>query len=149
MSQFLSPCPELIKSTPLSNGLVFMRTSPMPLAFCAIFTSISLAAQAETQNDRDVHCAAYYQLLTVAGDQPDISRKQSSRAFYAFLVHAGDTPKAQEDVAQKMVELSKETPGPMTPASTAKLRHKYDAECKVLLKAAWCEAYKDPGACEA
>ncbi|MFL1386043.1 hypothetical protein ACI77F_00005, partial [Pseudomonas tritici] len=81
--------------------------------------------------------------------QPDISRKHSSRAFYAFLMHAGDTPKAHEDIALKMVELSKETPGPIMPASTAKLRDKYDAECKVLLKAAWCEAYKDPGACEA
>ena len=126
-----------------------MRISPMPLAFFAMFTSISLTAQAESQNDKDIHCAAYYELLSVAGDQPDISRKQSSRAFYAFLVHAGDTPKVQEDVAQKMVELRKETPGAMTPASTAKLRDSYDAECKVLLKAAWCEAYKDPGACRA
>ncbi|MDY7532386.1 hypothetical protein RGV33_11985 [Pseudomonas sp. Bout1] len=125
-----------------------MRISPMPLAFFAMFTSISLTAQAESQNDRDIHCAAYYELLSVAGDQPDISRSQSSRAFYALLVHAGYTPQAQEDVAQKMVDLHKETPGPMTPASTAKLREKYDAECKVLLKAAWCEAYKDPGACE-
>jgi hypothetical protein len=124
----------------------------MPLAFCAIcaiFTSISFIAQAETQNDRDIHCAAYYELLSVAGDQPDISRKQSSKAFYALLVHAGDTPKAQDDVAQKLVDLGKETPGPMTPASTATLREKYDAECKVLLKTAWCEAYKVPGACEA
>jgi hypothetical protein len=126
-----------------------MRISPMPLAFCAIFTSISFIAQAETQNDRDIHCAAYYELLSVAGDQPDISRKQSSKAFYALLVHAGDTPKTQDDVAQKLVDLGKETPGPMTPASTATLREKYDAECKVLLKTAWCEAYKDPGACEA
>lgn len=63
-----------------------------------------------------------------------------------------DCPKVQDDVAQKMVDLHnlhKETPGPMTPASTAKLREKYDAECRVLLKAAWCEAYKDPGACRA
>ena len=126
-----------------------MRTSLMPLAFLAIFTSISLPAHAETQNDRDIHCAAYYELLSVAGDQPDISRKPSSRAFYALLVHAGDTPKAQDDVAQKLVDLRKEIPGPMTPAGTAKLREKYDAECRVLLKAAWCEAYKDPGACGA
>ncbi|NIL19722.1 hypothetical protein [Pseudomonas sp. AN3A02] len=125
-----------------------MRLSPMPLALFAIFASISLVAHAETQSDRDIHCAAYYEVLSVAGDQPDISRKQSSKAFYALLVHAGDTPKAQEDVAQKMVDLHKETPGPMTPASTAKLREKYDAECRILLKAAWCEAYKDPGACE-
>jgi hypothetical protein len=104
----------------------------MPLAFFAMFTSISSTAQAESQNDRDIHCAAYYKLLSVAGDQPDISRKQSSKAFYALLVHAGDTPKAQDDVAQKMVDLHKETPGPMTPASIAKLREKYDAECKVL-----------------
>ncbi|WQG57608.1 hypothetical protein RHM66_21915 [Pseudomonas sp. RTB3] len=51
-------------------------------------------------------------------------------------MHAGYTPEAQEEVAQKMVDLHKETPGRMTPASTAKLREKYDAECKVLLKAA-------------
>ncbi|MBK5437951.1 hypothetical protein JFV30_14310 [Pseudomonas sp. TH32] len=126
-----------------------MRISPMPLAFFAMFTSGSLTAQAESQNDRDIHCAAYYELLSVAGDQPDISRKQSSKAFYALLVHAGDSPKVQDDVAQKMVDLHKETPGPMTPASTAKLREKYDAECRILLKAAWCEAYKDPGACGA
>ncbi|MBV4452716.1 MULTISPECIES: hypothetical protein [Pseudomonas] len=125
-----------------------MRISPMPLAFCAIFTCISLTAQAETQKERDLHCAAYYEVLSVAGDQPDISRKQSSKASYALLVHAGYTPQAQDYVAQKMVDLHKETTGPMTPASTAKLREKYDAECKVLLKAAWCEAYKDPGACE-
>lgn len=125
-----------------------MRLSSMPLAFCAIFTCISLTAQAETPKERDLHCAAYYELLSVAGDQPDISRKQSSKAFYTLLVHAGDTPQAQDDVAQKLVDLRNEIPGPMTPASTAKLREKYDAECKVLLKAAWCEAYKDPGACE-
>ena len=125
-----------------------MRISPMPLAFYVIFTSVSLPAQAETQNDRDIHCAAYYELLSVAGDQPDISRKQSSRAFYALLVHAGDTPKAQNDVTQKLVDLRKEIPGPMTPGSTAKLREKYDTECKARLKAAWCEAYKDPDACE-
>ncbi|QXI57026.1 hypothetical protein HU759_018140 [Pseudomonas sp. OE 28.3] len=113
-----------------------MRLSSMPLAFCAIFTCISLTAQAETPKERDLHCAAYYEVLSVAGDQPDISRSQSSRASYLLLVHAGYTPQAQEEVAQKMVELHKETPGRMTPASTAKLREKYDAECKVLLKAA-------------
>lgn len=126
-----------------------MRISTMPLTFCAIFTCISSTAQAETQKERDLHCAAYYELLSVAGDQPDISRKQSSKAFYALLVHAGDTPQAQDDVAQKLVDLRKEIPGAMTPAGTAKLREKYDAECRVLLKAAWCEAYKDPGACGA
>lgn len=126
-----------------------MRISPMPLACCAIFISISLTVQAETQNDRDIHCAAYYELLSVAGDQPDISRKQSSRAFYALLVHAGNNQKAQDDVTQKLVELRREIPGQMTSANIAKLREKYDPECKVLLKAAWCEAYKDPGACEA
>lgn len=113
-----------------------MRISPMPLALFAMFTGVSLTAQSEPQNDRDIHCAAYYEMLSVAGDQPDISRSQSSRASYALLVHAGYTPQAQEEVAQKMVELHKETPGRMTPASTAKLREKYDAECKVLLKAA-------------
>ncbi len=113
-----------------------MRLSSMPLAFCAIFTCISLTAQAETPKERDLHCAAYYEVLSVAGDQPDISRSQSSRASYVLLVHAGYTPEAQEEVAQKMVELHKETPGRMTPASTTKLREKYDAECKVLLKAA-------------
>ena len=113
-----------------------MRLSSMPMALCAIFTCTSLTAQADTKKERDIHCAAYYEVLSVAGDQPDISRSQSSRASYVLLVHAGYTPEAQEEVAQKMVELHKETPGRMTPASTAKLREKYDAECRALLKAA-------------
>ncbi len=113
-----------------------MRLSSMPMALCAIFACTSLTAQADAKKDRDIHCAAYYEVLSVAGDQPDTSRSQSSRASYVLMVHAGYTPEAQEEVAQKMVELHKETPGRMTPASTAKLREKYDAECKVLLKAA-------------
>jgi hypothetical protein len=55
----------------------------------------------------------------------------------------------QNTVAQKMVDIGEEMPWPMTPASTAKLRGKFDAECKPLMKTAWCEAYEDPTACEA
>ena len=55
----------------------------------------------------------------------------------------------QNAVAQKMVDIGEEMPGPTTPASTAKLRGKFDAECKPLMKAAWCEVYEDPTACEA
>ena len=55
----------------------------------------------------------------------------------------------QNTVAQKMVDIGEEMPGPMTPASTAKRRGKFDAECKPLMKTAWCEAYEDPTACEA
>lgn len=124
-----------------------MRISIMPLAFCAIFTSTSLTAQADTPKERDILCSAYYTVITVSGDQPDISRRQSSQASYALLERAGYTPENQEAVAQKMVALSSETPGPTTPASTAKLREKYDAECRAILKTAWCETYKDPGAC--
>jgi len=130
------------------NQHIFMRLKPVRSAIFALLCCTTLSAQADTPDDRDIHCAAYYEILSVAGDQPDISRKQSSQAFYALLKHAGDTPEAQESVAQKMVELRKETPGPMTPASTAGLRKKYDAQCRVLLKAAWCEAYKDPAACQ-
>jgi hypothetical protein len=52
-------------------------------------------------------------------------------------------------VAQKMAEIGEEMPGPITPASTAKMRGKFDAECKPLMKAAFCEVYEDPTACEA
>lgn len=130
------------------NQHTSIRLNPVLSMFCALLCCTTFSAQADTQNDRDIHCAAYYEILSVAGDQPDISRKQSSQGFYALLKHAGDTPEAQENVAQKMVELSKETPGPMTPASTARLREKYDAECRILLKAAWCEAYADSAACK-
>lgn len=123
-----------------------MRISIMPLAFCAIF-SASFTAQADTPKERDIHCSAYYAVITVPGDQPDISRKQSQQASYALLERAGYTPENQEAVAQRMVALSSETPGPITPESTAKLREKYDAECRFLLKTAWCVTYKDPGAC--
>ncbi|WP_056744449.1 hypothetical protein [Pseudomonas sp. Root329] len=55
----------------------------------------------------------------------------------------------QNAVAQKMVDIGEEMPGSMTPASTAELRGKFDAQCKPLMMAAWCEVYEDPTACEA
>ncbi|MHC8326152.1 hypothetical protein [Pseudomonas sp. LB1P83] len=122
-----------------------IRISWLLAVLCCSASSIALAY---ASNEKGIHCAAYYELLSVVGDQPDISRKQSSKAFYALLKRAGDTQEAQDAVAQKMVDIGEEIPGPMTPASTAKLRGKYDAECKPLMKAAWCEVYEDPTACE-
>lgn len=117
-------------------------------SFCAVLGALPIAAQADTSKDRDLLCSAYYEVLSVAGDQPDISRKQSSQASYALLNHAGFSPENQEAVAVNMTQLSKETPGPMTAASTAKLRAKYDTACRTLLKPAWCHTYKDPSACQ-
>ena len=72
-----------------------------------------------------------------------------SKAFFALLKRAGNTQEVENAVAQKMVDIGEEIPWPMTPASTAKLRGKFDAECKPLMKTAWCETYEDPTACEA
>lgn len=121
-----------------------IRSSWLLAVLCCSTSSIALA---DASNEKGIHCAAYYEILSVAGDQPDISRKQSSRAFYAFLKHAGDTPEVQERIAQKMVDLGKEIPGKMTSENVANFRDKYDAQCRALLKPVWCEAYKDPGAC--
>jgi hypothetical protein len=113
--------------------LTRMRFSPLLLTLLCI---TPLAAQANDKNDEEIHCAAYYEILSVAGDQPDMSRKQSSEAFYTFLKRAGDTPEAQDLVAQKMVELAKEIPGKMTPENIATFRARYDAQCSALLKSA-------------
>ncbi len=72
--------------------------------------------------------------LSVAGDQLDMSRKQSSKAFYVLLKRAGDTPEMQDSVAQKMVELAKETPGEITPENIAPFRARHDAPVFSLTK---------------
>lgn len=117
---------------------------PLLLALSASVFSISHANAAD---DPRLVCSAYYELLSVDGDQLDISAKQASKAFYALLKQAGDTPQAQEVVAQQLVTLRKEIPGQMSVESVAAFRAKHDSGCRTLLKAAWCEVYKDPGAC--
>ncbi|POA30950.1 MULTISPECIES: hypothetical protein [Pseudomonas] len=110
-----------------------MRLSPLLLT---LLCATPFTTQASSENDENIRCAAYYEILSVAGDQPDMSRKQSSKAFYVFLKRAGDTPVAQDDVAQKMVELAKEIPGKMTPKNIAPFRARHDAQCSALLKSA-------------
>lgn len=110
----------------------------MPLlpALLALLCSAFFAVQAYAADDDSIRCAAYYEILSVAGDQPDMNRKQSSKAFYVFLKRGGDTPEAQDGVARKMVELAKEIPGRMTPENIAPFRARHDAQCRALLEAA-------------
>ncbi|MBA1229009.1 hypothetical protein G7013_05005 [Pseudomonas viridiflava] len=105
-----------------------------PKFLFAAFASASFFVQATPATDENVECSAYFEILSVAGDQPDITRPQASKLFYVFLARAGDTPENQDAVAHKMVELSKEVPrGKMTSASIAPLRARLDAKCKALL----------------
>lgn len=124
-----------------------MRLSIAPLVLCTLFCTFPFTAQADTAKEADIHCAAFYEWLSVAGDQPDISRKQASKGFSALLTRAGDSPETQEAVAQKMVEIGQDIPGPLTPEKVARLRAKHEPQCKPLMKAAWCEVFKDPSAC--
>lgn len=95
----------------------------------------SAVALAATDQDDNIHCSAYYQILSVAGDQPDISRAQASKAFYVFVTRAGDTPETEDAVAQRMVELAKEIKKPISVENIADFRGRYDAKCAALLNA--------------
>jgi hypothetical protein len=118
------------------------------LAACATQKQ-SNPAPTPPDDDKRLECSAYYELLSVAGDQPDISEKQSGKAFYALLHQVGDTPDSKAVVSMKMDLLRDEIPGRMTAENVAAFRTKHDAECKALLKSAWCDTYKgfSPSAC--
>jgi hypothetical protein len=113
--------------------------------FCLFSTSYSASA---TEDERAT-CSAYYLLLSVDGDQPDITGKQASKAAYAFVRQIGDNPQTKDLVGKKLDELTNEIPGRMTPENITAFRANHDERCKALLKSAWCEAYKglSPNAC--
>ncbi|MGC7837524.1 hypothetical protein ACK3BK_15610 [Pseudomonas sp. L7] len=106
-----------------------MRLLPL-LSLCS---TAAFALQAHADNEKLIECSAYYQILSVAGDQPDISRPQASRAFYQLLEKAGYNPENQEAVAQQMVVLAKEIPGRISQEDIGPFRQKHDSECRALL----------------
>lgn len=138
--------PALRLPSHISKGLSYMRMSSV---FLTLLTSALFVAQASASNEESTCCSAYYEILSVASDQPDIRRDQSSKASYAFLKSAGDTKEARESVSLKMQILREEIPGKMTYENVTAFRFKHDAHCRALLKTAWCAAYKGlaPKAC--
>ncbi|NWC92598.1 MULTISPECIES: hypothetical protein [unclassified Pseudomonas] len=108
---------------------------------------VFFSAIAQASNEEDIHCAAYYEVLSISGSQPDVSEQQSSLASYAFVRHIGDTPENRRVIWEKVDEFRAEISGEMTPEKIAKFRTKYDAQCRESLKIVWCEAYKTAGAC--
>jgi hypothetical protein len=108
----------------------------------ALFSSFALFQPAHAADDERITCSAYYLLLSVDGDHADISSKQASKAAYAFVRQVGDNPQTQGLLTKKFDELRQEMPGKMTAENVAAFRAVHDEHCKVLLKSAWCEAYK-------
>ncbi|WP_017904104.1 hypothetical protein [Pseudomonas asplenii] len=110
-----------------------------------LFCAVSASLQAQAAEDERLTCSAYYMLLSVPGDQPDLTRDQASAASYAFVKQIGDTPETQELLVGKLMELRGTMPGKMTAEGVAKVRAEHDARCRELLKSAWCAAYKGRG----
>lgn len=106
-------------------------------------------APAALDDDKRLECSAYYLLLTMKGDQPDISKDQLGKAFYALLHQVGDTPESRAVEVKKLSSLRAEIPGGITAENIVVFRQKHDAECKELLKSAWCDTYEklSPSAC--
>ncbi|MHC8293097.1 hypothetical protein [Pseudomonas sp. LB3P58] len=100
------------------------------------------ASQQERARNGHEHyyCTLHLNVLNAKVSDMTVKPLNDSLARYSEVQNA---------VAQKMVDIGEEMPGSMTLASTAKLRGKFDAQCKPLMKAAWCEVYEDPTACEA
>ncbi|HGM5581523.1 TPA: hypothetical protein ACKP22_005406 [Pseudomonas putida] len=103
------------------------------LPLFALCNTAAFTLQAQADNEKLIECSAYYQILSVAGDQADLSRPQASRAFYQLLEKAGDNAQNQEAVAQQMVVLAKEIPGRISEANLKPFRQKHDSECHALL----------------
>lgn len=108
---------------------------------------VFFSTAAHASKEEDIHCAAFYEVLSIAGNQPDVSQKQSSQASYAFVRHIGDTPENRQVIWEKVDAFRAEISGEMTPEKIGKFRAKYDAQCRESLKIVWCEAYKTAAAC--
>lgn len=107
-----------------------LRFLLLVLPCSALFANSSNAAV-----DQNTLCSAYYGVLMVAGDQPDISREISSEAYLTFFKLAGGDSEAEGQVSVLMTQIVKDIPkGKMTPQNIAPLRARYDSPCKAILE---------------